>query len=152
MNKKKLDNKNIDSASSKVVHDVNDVIPSMKPLGKYLGMDTFSWHNPDLDVLEKTVSSFPFNILWLGNENEITGFLHKNYAVESKINSCIVYGLSSDNCSNKIISIQSIREAINHLNKLTFKPGILLFTASDSDSEFSMRFFEEYISNSHLNQ
>ena len=152
MNKKELHNKNKDSASKKVAQEINGVIPSMKPLGKYLGMDAFSWHNPDLELLEKTVSSFPFDMLWVGNENEIKGFLDKNYAVETKINRCIVYGLCSDNCSNKIISIPSIREAINHLNNLTFKPGILLFTASDSDSEFSMRFFEEYIFNSHLNQ
>lgn len=152
MNKKKLHIKSKGSNSGKAAHTLKGAIPLMKPLGKYLGMDTFSWHNPDLELLEKTVSSFPFNLLWLGNENEIKGFLHKSYAVEDKINSCIVYGPCSGNCSNKIISIQSIREAINHLNKLTFKPGILLFTASDSDSEFSLRFFEEFISNSHLNQ
>ena len=152
MNKKKLHIKSKGSNSGKAAHTLQGAIPLMKPLGKYLGMDTFSWHNPDLDVLEKTVSSFPFNILWLGNENEIKGFLDKNYVVETKINRCIVYGLCIDNCSNKIISVPSIREAINHLNKLTFKPGILLFTASDSDSEFSMRFFEKYISETHLNQ
>ncbi len=152
MNKKKLHIKSKGSNSGKAAHTLKGAIPSMKPLGKYLGMDTFSWHNPDLELLEKTIASFPFDLLWVGNENEIKGFLDKNYVVETKINRCIVYGLCIDNCSNKIISVPSIREAINHLNKLTFKPGILLFTASDSDSEFSIRFFEKYISETHLNQ
>ena len=152
MNKKKLHIKSKGSNSGKAAHTLQGAIPLMKPLGKYLGMDTFSWHNPDLELLEKTIASFPFDLLWVGNENEIKGFLDKNYVVETKINRCIVYGLCIDNCSNKIISVPSIREAINHLNKLTFKPGILLFTASDSDSEFSMRFFEKYISETHLNQ
>ncbi len=152
MNKKKLHIKSKGSNSGKAAHTLKEAIPSMKPLGKYLGMDTFSWHNPDLELLEKTIASFPFDLLWVGNENEIKGFLDKNYVVETKINRCIVYGLCIDNCSNKIISVPSIREAINHLNKLTFKPGILLFTASDSDSEFSIRFFEKYISETHLNQ
>ena len=152
MNKKKLHIKSKGSNSGKAAHTLIGAIPSMKPLGKYLGMDTFSWHNPDLELLEKTIASFPFDLLWVGNENEIKGFLDKNYVVETKINRCIVYGLCIDNCSNKIISVPSVREAINHLNKLTFKPGILLFTASDSDSEFSIRFFEKYISETHLNQ
>ena len=152
MNKKKLHIKSKGSNSGKAAHILIGAIPSMKPLGKYLGMDTFSWHNPDLELLEKTIASFPFDLLWVGNENEIKGFLDKNYVVETKINRCIVYGLCIDNCSNKIISVPSVREAINHLNKLTFKPGILLFTASDSDSEFSIRFFEKYISETHLNQ
>ena len=150
MNKKEFHIKNKGSNSGKAAHGLKGAIPSMKPLGKYLGMDTFSWHNPDLELLEKTIESFPFDLLWVGNKNEIEGFLNKHHGAENKINRCIVYGAQSDNCSNKIISASTIQEALNHLDNITFKPGILLFTASDSDSEYSMRFFEKYISNAHL--
>mgnify|MGYP001425386555 CR=1 FL=1 len=27
--------------------------------GKFLGMDAFSWHNPNIAVLDKTIESFP---------------------------------------------------------------------------------------------
>ena len=150
MNKKEFHIKNKGSNSGKAAHGLKGAIPSMKPLGKYLGMDTFSWHNPDLELLEKTIESFPFDLLWVGNKNEIEGFLNKHHGAENKINRCIVYGAPSDNCSNKIISASTIQEALNHLDNITFKPGILLFTASDSDSEYSMRFFEKHISNAHL--
>lgn len=150
MNKKEFHIKNKGSNSGKAAHGLKGAIPSMKPLGKYLGMDTFSWHNPDLELLEKTIESFPFDLLWVGNKNEIEGFLNKHHGAENKINRCIVYGAQSDNCSNKIISASTIQEALNHLDNITFKPGILLFTASDSDSEYSMRFFEKHISNAHL--
>ena len=46
----------------------------------------------------------------------------------------------------------TILEALYHLDSTTFSPGILLFTASDADAEYSMRFFERYISKSHLTQ
>ena len=151
MNKKKLHIKSKGSNSSKAAHTIKGAIPSMKPLGKYLGMDTFSWHNPDLELLEKTIASFPFDLLWVGNKNEIEGFLSKHHGAETKINTCIVYGAHSDNCSNKIISASTIQEALNHLDHIIFKPGILLFTASDSDSEYSMRFFEKHISKTYLN-
>ncbi len=150
MDKKKLHTKNNGSRSAKDVRSLKDAMPSMKPLGKYLGMDTFSWHNPDLEILEKTIASFPFDLLWVGNENEVNGFLNKHHSVKNKINRCIVYGAHSDNCSSKIVSAPNLQEALNHLDNITFKPGILLFTASDADSEYSMRFFEKYISNSHL--
>ena len=150
MNKKEFHIKNKGSNSGKAAHGLKGAIPLMKPLGKYLGMDTFSWHNPDLELLEKTIASFPFDLLWVGNKNEIEGFLNKHHGAENKINRCIVYGAHSDNCSNKIISASTIQEALNHLDNITFKPGILLFTASDSDSEYSMRFFEKHISNAHL--
>lgn len=152
MNKKKLHIKSKGSNSSKAAHTLKGVIPSMKPLGKYIGMDTFSWHNPCLELLEKTIVSFPFDLLWVGNKNEIEGFLKKHHSSENKINRCIVYGAHSDNCSNKIISASTIQEALNHLDNIIFKPGILLFTASDSDSEYSMRFFEKHISKTYLNQ
>ena len=150
MNKKEFHIKNKGSNSGKAAHGLKGAIPAMKPLGNYLGMDTFSWHNPDLELLEKTIESFPFDLLWVGNKNEIEGFLNKHHGAENKINRCIVYGAHSDNCSNKIISASTIQVALNHLDNITFKPGILLFTASDSDSEYSMRFFEKHISNAHL--
>ena len=141
MNKKKLHIKNKGSNSIKDTQALKGAIPSMKPLGKYLGMDTFSWHNPCLELLGKTIVSFPFDLLWLGNKNEIEGFLKKHHSAENKINRCIVYGAHSDNCSNKIIYAHHT-SSINHLDNITFKPGILLFTASDSDSVYSMRFLK----------
>ena len=42
----------------------------------------------------------------------------------------------------------SLSDAISHLKSCSFRPGILLFTASDADSAYSMRFFENQIINS----
>ena len=150
MSKKELHNTKRESKANKAVRALNAASPSMKPLGKYRGMDTFSWHNPDLEFLEKTVTSFPFELLWVGNQNEIKGFLDKYRGEANKIQQCIVYGACSDNCSSKIISTPTIHEALKRLESTTFSPGILLFTASDADAEYSMRFFERHISNSHL--
>ncbi|MDG1735519.1 MAG: hypothetical protein P8H94_06705 [Crocinitomicaceae bacterium] len=124
---------------------------SMKPLGKYLGMDTFSWHNPDLNLLNKTIQNFPFDILWLGNENEVESFLDFNPRVGSKIKSIVLYGADmKDNCSDKIISVSSIVNALEFVDTLIFKPGILLLTASDADSEFSLKSFESHVLKSQI--
>ena len=85
MSKKELHNTTRESKAKKAVRALNAASPSMKPLGKCLGMDTFSWHNPGLEFLEKTVASFPFELLWVGNENEIKGFLDKYPSEANKI-------------------------------------------------------------------
>ena len=118
----------------------------MKPLGKYLGMDAFSWHNPDLILLNNTIENFPFEILWIGNQNEINSFFSGSSNLELKIKNCVSYGPGrNDNCSEKIISVTSIYDAIDYVNKLVFRPGILLFTASDSDAEFSINSFKSHV-------
>lgn len=147
MKDQKPHNKNLGSKETvRSATFVSDTIVSMKPLGKYLGMDTFSWHNPDLELLEKTISTFPFELLWIGNENEINGFFNTMRTAEMKVNSCVVYGGKiNNNCSKKTTSISTLEEAIEYLDSLVFKPGILLFTSSDSDSDFSMKFFEKHV-------
>jgi len=119
---------------------------SMKPLGRYLGMNTFSWHNPDLILFNKTIQNFPFDILWLGNENEVELFLDFNPRVESKIKSIFLYGADmKDNCSDKIISISSIANTLEFVDTMIFKLGILLLTAFHTDSEFSLKSFESHV-------
>lgn len=118
----------------------------MMPLGKYLGMDAFSWHNPDLILLNNTIENFPFEILWIGNQSEINSFFKHSSNLRLKIKNCVSYGPDrNDNCSEKIISVTSIYEAIDYVNKLVFRPGILLFTASDSDAEFSIKSFKSHV-------
>ena len=55
-----------------------------------------------------------------------------------------------DNCSDKIISVSSIVNALEFVDTLIFKPGILLLTASDADSEFSLKSFESHVLKSQI--
>ena len=127
----------------------SDVVALLKPHGKYFGMDTFSCLNPDLDVLGKTILNFPFDLLWIGNQNEIKGFLDGRCSDKMKISQFIVYGdYDFDNSSSEIIVTPILSDAIAHARACSFKPGILLFTASDSDSAYSMRFFDKQVINS----
>ena len=59
----------------------------------------------------------------------------------------ILYGRCDDivKTRNKITHFSSLAEALESLAFFTMTPGILVFTASDSDSPYSMRFFNEYI-------
>ena len=46
-------------------------VDTMQAHGKILGMDTFSWMNPHVDMLATLLASFPFSILWIGTQRQI---------------------------------------------------------------------------------
>jgi hypothetical protein len=40
---------------------------TMKSHGKVFDAETFTWHNPPVDVLAKTLENFPFPLVWVCN-------------------------------------------------------------------------------------
>lgn len=120
---------------------------SLKSHGKLFGMDAFSWHNPNISVLAKTIESFPFKTIWLGNFAEIDAHINLYGDNHKKPVDYIVYGECQDIVINKGIKhFVDINEAIHHLNDFSFKPGILVVTASDSDGPYVMNYFSSLFS------
>lgn len=119
---------------------------SLKSHGKLFGMDAFSWHNPDVLVLEKTIESFPFPTIWLGNATEINAYVNSFDHGHQKIKNYIIYGDCEDIVKNQkhTIHFPSLSISLKELKAYSFNPGILLFTASDSDSPFSMNYFSSF--------
>lgn len=149
MRKSDFQNKDVGLNKGAKIAPSSGAVALLKPHGKYFGMDTFSCLNPDLDVLEKTIMNFPFDLLWIGNQNEIKGFLDSRCSDKMKISQFILYGdYDIGNSSSDIIVTPLLSDAIAHARACSFKPGILLFTASDSDSAFSIRFFDKQVINS----
>lgn len=120
---------------------------SLKSHGKLFGMDAFSWHNPNISVLAKTIESFPFKTIWLGNHAEIDAHINLYGENHKKPIDYIVYGECQDIEINKDIKhFINIKEAMHQLNDFSFTPGILVFTASDSDGPYAMNYFSSLFS------
>jgi len=116
--------------------------------GKLLGMDAFSWHNPNIAVLDKTIESFPFRTVWLGNASEVNEYIDKYDEGGSKVEQYLIYGALKDMVKKQehITYFESVSKVIQNLDDFTLQPGILLFTASDSDSPYSMKYFSSLFS------
>ena len=122
-------------------------VSSLRSHGKLFGMDAFSWHNPNISVLAKTIESFPFKTIWLGNYAEIDAHINLYGDNCKKPVDYIVYGECQDIVIKKDIKhFVDIKQAIDHLNNFSFTPGILVFTASDSDGPYSMNYFSSLFS------
>jgi hypothetical protein len=107
---------------------------SLQSQGKLFGMDAFSWIYPNIDVLNSTLNSFPFEVLWIGNKTEINLILSENNVLDSRVRTKLVY---SDG--------QELNDILKSITESAFKPGILLFTSTETDSEYYFNLFKEYL-------
>jgi hypothetical protein len=107
---------------------------SLQSQGKLFGMDAFSWIYPNIEVLNSTLNSFPFEVLWIGNKTEINLILSENNVLDSRVRTKLVY---SDG--------QELNDILKSITEFSFKPGILLFTSTDTDSEYYFNLFKEYL-------
>ena len=107
---------------------------SLQSQGKLFGMDAFSWIYPNIDVLNSTLNSFPFEVLWIGNKTEINLILSENNVLDSRVRTKLVY---SDG--------KELNDILKSITEFSFKPGILLFTSTETDSEYYFNLFKEYL-------
>jgi hypothetical protein len=98
-------------------------------------MDAFSWVYPNIDVLNSTLNSFPFEVLWIGNKTEIELILNESNVLDSRIRTKVFYNDSTE-----------LENALKLIPELVFKPGIILFTSTDSDTEHNIQLFNNYLS------
>lgn len=107
---------------------------SLQSQGKLFGMDVFSWIYPNIEVLNSTLNSFPFEVLWIGNKTEINLVLSENNVLDSRVRTKLVYADGKE-----------LNEILKSITEAAFKPGILLFTSTDTDSEYYFNLFKEYL-------
>lgn len=107
---------------------------SLQSQGKLFGMDVFSWIYPNIDVLNSTLNSFPFEVLWIGNKTEINLVLSENNVLDSRVRTKLVYNNGKE-----------LNDILKSISESVFKPGILLFTSTDTDSEYYFNLFKEYL-------
>lgn len=107
---------------------------SLHSQGKLFGMDVFSWIYPNIDVLNSTLNSFPFEVLWIGNKTEINLVLSENNVLDSRVRTKLIYTDGKE-----------LNDILKSISESAFKPGILLFTSTDTDSEYYYNLFKEYL-------
>lgn len=125
---------------------------NMQAHGKFMGMDTFSWVAPKFDALATVLSSFPFEVVWVGSHEQIRCATKYYPEVLQNVNTAIIY--DSGNVSWTDEAIQNIENiagvgdmdsAIMIINSLESKKRVLFFTTEGGDAEENMYKFKEYI-------
>lgn len=141
MSENKLENKAIVEGEISVVKQSKT---SLQPKGKLFGMDVFLWVFPGEKELASTIQSFPFPVLWIGNATEISSVVNENPDIRERIQKVIVLGDEKTQTMNAV-QAEQMEDVLTQIKEWSFKPGILLFTSTDSDTEHNVHVFNQYL-------
>ncbi|MEJ6776591.1 MAG: hypothetical protein QNK85_04625 [Crocinitomicaceae bacterium] len=125
-------------------------VKAMNAHGKVLGMDTFLWINPHVDMLATIIESLPFNLIWVGNHAQIKTCLETHPNTINNIQALIVQDDTLLNVYRDIIDvIQTITCIKGTLAALDFvktiKKRVLIYNRRNKHKG-TKEIFEQFIS------
>ena len=117
---------------------------TLMPKGKLFGMDAFVWLYPGVETLSSTIESFPFDVVWIGNGSEMEAILEQNHTIETKVLRYLIIG-ETEFKNEKCLYFADINEALKSIKENSKKPGIVLFTSTDSNTEYTNRQINNFL-------
>lgn len=125
---------------------------SLRPLGKMWGMDVFTWSNPYPGALSNTIHSFPFQVIWMGNSEDLLTTLNEDQTLISKLHSVILFDTPQFVLKEPWVSklrncagTNSVTEAMEMLKVFKESRKVLLFTSSGENGSLAKVEFENYV-------
>lgn len=127
-------------------------VDSMQAHGKVLGMDTFSWMNPQVDMLATLLSSFPFSILWVGTYGQIQNCLKMYPELSDDIETILIHNSSSmvlDKTALKkiktIACVDGMENALELVKTMKLKKGVFIYTDENEEALKGKQIFEDFV-------
>jgi hypothetical protein len=124
----------------------------MRPHGKVLEKDLFTWFGSNTDDLIQTISSFPNPIHWVAKKDEVLQVLDENEALLKKIGSIIVYDSATFFIPEKwakdlptYIAVSTLEEALIMAVKLPRQKSVMLITGNSADGNANDGFVSNFI-------
>ncbi len=113
-------------------------------------MDIFSWCNPEIEMLSNTIHSFPFKVIWIGNECLIRELLMLDPKLSSNLKALILYDSKEDSrLENQDIPVyleNTLFNAFNTVMEIKESKVICLFTASSPNWKEDKTQFDHFLS------
>jgi len=127
-------------------------VDSMQAHGKILGMDTFSWMNPQTDMLATLLSSFPFLILWVGTLEQIQNCLKLYPELSGNIETILIHNSSSMVLNktalekiNTIACVDGMEHALDFVKTMKLKKGVFIYTDEKEGALKGKQIFEDFV-------
>lgn len=124
-------------------------LSTLQANGKVLGMDAFSWLNPDIESLASWLVSIPFKVIWIGPRAHMEKVVEFNENIVGNLETLIVHDgfrmQFSDGQMLKIeniISVGDVGGSLELLRAFQKEQRMILFT---SDKNNSIEEFKNYI-------
>lgn len=127
-------------------------VHAMKAHGKVLGLDTFSWIRPQVDLLATVLGSFPFPVFWVCTKKQAEELFHLYPEVSESVIGLIVYDNAEMTFDPAVIHqiphlicFDGLSESLSFLSSIQKEKNILLFTTEGSNSTRCYHTFSQFI-------
>ncbi len=125
---------------------------SLRPLGKLWGMDVFAWYNPSVNELSATLTTFPFPVFWLGNEELIKELSQVDPESMRSLAWCGQYDCAQISIPGDVMgpmrlltATETLEETITILRSVKQAKHILLFTVAGNEWKTKLADFEAFV-------
>lgn len=125
---------------------------ALRPLGKLWGMDVFTWYKPGVTELAATISTFPFPVFWLSNEEIVREMALVDPETLRTVQWCAQFDNPQLSIPSDIIpqmplvtGTESLEDALEFLKKNKKARHILLFTVQGNEWKTKMEIFENFV-------
>lgn len=130
---------------------------AIRPLGKWRGMDVFTWYKPTVYDLSAVIHSFPFPVCWLGTKNVIEEYASVDPSSFKTLTWIAQYDdpqitVPSDIAGPipLITATEGLEDTLLFLGELAVPKRILLFTFEGNEYETNMQLFKDFIQQNKL--
>lgn len=119
--------------------------------GKLWDMDLFSWCNPEIELLANTMHSFPFHVIWVGNQSDIVKMLEIEPHLVSNLHTVISYDYPVElmvlhDFNIPTYQFANLTQALTHLFNVKDAKTVCLFTASSLNWLKNKALFDNFLS------
>ena len=126
---------------------------TMRSHGKLWGMDVFSWFLPDPELIANTLTAFPFQVIWLANEEDIIRTINEDNGVIQNLHAVICFDNHIFSLTDRLLGqvkqvfgTNDLNDAFEFFQMLQGAQRVLLFTSSSRNWEDDKISFENYLS------
>ena len=127
-------------------------INAMRAHGKIVGMDTFSWINPNIDQLTSVLSSFPFRIIWIATQKQLRHCLDIQPSISKNIETVIIHDTNISDLNEEeffniknIITVSNTKEALQLINTVRKGKCAFLYSTEGNNAKQDKEEFEQFI-------
>jgi len=104
---------------------------SIKPLGKIMGNNVFTFHRPNIEELRNTLRTFPEPAYWLTSENFYKSSLMKSLSLTSKI---VLFEKKIEPMAVDYV-VKTIDEIANWFREIAHQDAMILFSLNQEDEQ-----------------
>ena len=137
-------------ARKETLNRINKV--QMRPHGKIMEKDLFTWFGNSIDDLIQTISTFPSPIHWVANKSEVLEVLEEKEELLSKLGSIIVYDSTQFSIPEKWVgklpthfAVSTMEAALILSVSLPRQKSVMLITGNTQDGETNDDFIKDFI-------